>query len=193
MNIDELIKENRTFRRFYQDETVSVSTLKDLVNLGRLSASSGNLQPLKYIICNEKKLNEEIFQCLGWGYPRDWMGEREKPSAYIVILGDTKISRHYSCDHGIAAQSILLGAKERGLGGCMVGALKRDDLSVLLSIPPEFVILLVLALGKPKHKVVITEISADEKVKYWKDEDGVHYVPKRKLEDIIVSAFLDSD
>ncbi len=185
--IDELIKENRTFRRFYQEEEISLETLMELVNLGRLSASSGNLQPLKYICIHDREVNDQVFPFMGWGYRDSWMDENEQPSAYIVILGDTKITRHFSCDHGIAAQSIMLGARERGLGGCVVGAMKRDRLRELLRIPTRYTLLLVLALGKPKHKVVIKEMNEGESIRFWRDDEGTHYIPKRKLEDVIVN------
>ncbi|MHB8069883.1 MAG: nitroreductase family protein, partial [Desulfobaccales bacterium] len=112
--------------------------------------------------------------------------EGERPAAYIVILGDKEISRNFGCDHGIAAQSILLGAREKGWGGCIIGSIQRDRLSHLLNIPQQFDILLVIALGRPKEKVVLESAAPGEDIKYWRDAQGVHYVPKRKLEDIII-------
>jgi len=187
--IEELIKKNRSCRRFYQDEAVAEETLKGLVNLARLSASAGNLQPLKYILSTDPEKNDKIFSCLTWaGYLKDWPGppEGERPSAYIVILGDAEISINCWCDHGIAAQSILLGAREKGLGGCIIGSVNRKRLSELLKIPERYEVLIVLAIGKPREEVVIEEISAGESIKYWRDEKGVHHVPKRRLEDIII-------
>ncbi|MEW6659031.1 MAG: nitroreductase family protein [Thermodesulfobacteriota bacterium] len=187
--IEELITGNRSFRRFYENEAVSRETLKWLVNLARLSASAANLQPLKYFLANAPAPNAAIFSCLAWaGYLKDWPGpaEGERPAAYIVILGDQEISRNFGCDHGIAAQSILLGAREKGLGGCMIGSIQKDRLGEILEIPPKLEILLVIALGRPREKVVLEEIASGESIKYWRDEQGVHHVPKRRLEDIIM-------
>ncbi len=187
--IEELITGNRSFRRFYQDAAVSRETLKWLVNLARLSASAANLQPLKYLLANDPPKNAEIFSCLAWaGYLKNWPGpaEGERPAAYIVILGDREISKDVGCDHGIAAQSILLGAREKGLGGCMLGSIKRDRLRELLGIPENLDILLVIALGRPKEKVVLEEAAPGSGIKYWRDDRGVHHVPKRRLEDIIL-------
>ena len=111
---------------------------------------------------------------------------RERPSAYVIILGDTAIARNFGCDHGIAAQTILLGATEKGLGGCMIGNIRREELRNALSVPEHLEILLVLALGKPVEEVVIEPVAADGKIRYWRDSDGVHHVPKRALDDIIV-------
>ena len=187
--IEELITGNRSYRRFYENEAMSLDTLKWLVNLARLSASAANLQPLKYILANDPAKNADIFSCLAWaGYLKDWPGpaEGERPAAYIVILGDKEISQNFGCEHGIAAQSMLLGAREKGLGGCMLGSIQRDRLRELLKIPEKLEILLVLALGKPREKVVLEEIAPGESIKYWRDDQGVHHVPKRKLEDIII-------
>ena len=87
----------------------------------------------------------------------------------------------------IAAQSIILGATEKGLGGCIVGSIKRDAPQKALQIPEHFEILLVIALGKPAETFMIEDVGADGDIKYWRDENGVHHVPKRSLDDLIVS------
>ena len=188
--INELVKGNRSYRRFQQETAVSLESLRGLVNLARLSASAANLQPLKYLLSCEAQKNAAIFSCLAWaGYLKDWPGpaEGERPAAYIVILGDTGISKNFGCDHGIAAQSILLGARSQGLGGCLIGSIQRDRLRELLLIPEKLDILLVIALGFPKETVVVEEIGPEDSIKYWRDEQGVHHVPKRRLEDIILT------
>ncbi|OBR96772.1 MULTISPECIES: nitroreductase family protein [Clostridium] len=187
--IKELVLKNRSCRRFYQDEKITVETLKELVNLARLSASGSNLQPLKYVISNTKDNNEKIFKTLGWaGYLKDWNGpeEGEKPSGYIVILNDTSISKSPSFDPGIAAQTILLGAVEKGFGGCMLGNVNKKELKLSLNLDEKYEIILVVALGKPKEQVVIEAMDSNNDVKYWRDENKVHHVPKRSLEDIIL-------
>lgn len=189
----DLIFKNRSYRRFYEDENINNSFLSELVNFARLSASGANKQPLKYIISTNRDINEKIFSCLAWAaYLKDWNGPEkgERPNAYIIILGDKEISTSFGCDHGIAAQSILLGAVEKGYGGCIIGSIKKEDLSRLLMIPDKYEILLVIALGKPKEKVIIEEISSDGDIKYYRDENGVHHVPKRKLEDIIIKNYI---
>ncbi|MCX7683575.1 MAG: nitroreductase family protein [Anaerolineae bacterium] len=187
--IEELIRKNRSYRRFYQDVPVGMETLRELVNLARLSPSAANLQPLKYILSCDAETNALIFPHTRWaGYLKDWPGpaEGERPAAYIIILGDTTITKSFGCDHGIAAQSIMLGATERGLGGCMIGSIDRDGLRQALHIPDHFEILLILALGKPKEQVVIEQVGPDGDIRYYRDQDGVHHVPKRALEDLIV-------
>lgn len=187
--IEELVRQNRSVRRFYQDRPVSRETLLGLVNLARLSASAANLQPLKYVLSHDPEKNARIFSCLAWaGYLKDWPGpaEGERPAAYIVMLGDRDITGNFGCDHGIAAQSILLGARAKGLGGCMLGSIQRESLRELLDLPPRYDILLVIALGVPKEQVVLEEVGPEGDIKYWRDARGVHHVPKRPLPEIIL-------
>jgi len=170
--IKDLVKKNRSYRRFYEDFAIERNTLEELVDLARLSASAANRQSLKYILSCEKKKNDLIFPTLAWaGYLKDWPGpaKRERPSAYIVMLSDTEITKNYWCDPGISAQSILLGATEKGLGGCIFASVKRDELRSSLKIEGRHEILYVLAIGKPKEKVVLETVGPDGDIKYWRD------------------------
>ena len=190
--LEDLIRKNRSYRRFHQDVPVSLETLRALVYLARLSASGSNLQPLKYVLSADPEMNARIFSHTRWaGYLKDWPGpeEGERPAAYVVVLGDTEIRKDFGCDHGIAAQSIMLGAAERGLGGCMLGALDRGGLRQTLDILEQYEILLVLALGKPKETVVIEDVGPDGDIKYYRDDEGVHHVPKRSLEELILQEY----
>jgi nitroreductase len=187
--IRDLIEKNRSYRRFYASEPIKSEMLRELVDLARLSASAANRQPLKYILSCEPEKNAIIFKHLAWaGYLKGWGGpvEDERPAAYVIVLGDTKIGKSFDWDSGIAAQSILLGAVEKGFGGCIVASIQKENLRTALDIPPHLKIVLVLALGKPKEKVVIENVGEDGKIEYWRDKNGVHHVPKRSLDKIIV-------
>ncbi|HOW72755.1 MAG TPA: nitroreductase family protein [Phycisphaerae bacterium] len=184
--IRDLILKNRSYRRFHQSPALDLEGLKHLVDLARLSPSAGNRQPLKYYLSVDKQTNALIYPYLAWaGYLTDWAGpaEGERPTAYIIILGDKDISPSVDCDHGIAAQSILLGATERGFGGCIIGSIQRAELHKALGLADRYAILLVLALGKPKETVVLETAKSD--IKYWRDSQGTHHVPKRRLDEII--------
>lgn len=186
--IRELILKNRSYRRFDQSRRVERETLRELVDLARLSPSGANAQPLKYWLSQEPESNALIFQHLAWaGYLKDWPGpeEGERPAAYIVILGDTRIKTEFGVDPGIAAQSILLGAVERGLGGCILASIKRPEMANDLHIPEYFQILLVIALGVPVEQVVLERMGDEGDIKYWRDGQGVHHVPKRALDELI--------
>ncbi|MDX9881794.1 MAG: nitroreductase family protein [Prolixibacteraceae bacterium] len=187
--IRDLILKNRSYRRFVQNEPISVEQLTNWVELARFSASGRNAQPLKYALTNDGPTSLKIFECLAWaGYLTDWKGpaEGERPAAYITMLHDMRIADKYFCDDGIAAQSILLGAVEAGFGGCIIASVNRKKLREILQLPGYFEIIQVLALGKPAETVVIDD-AKDGNIRYWRDEHSIHHVPKRTLDELIVS------
>ncbi len=188
--IKDLVLKNRSYRRFYQDKLVSSETLRELIELARNTAASVNFQVLKYKLINNKDENAKVFDCLAWaGLLKDWNGpeEGERPSAYVIVLCDKSISQSKPIDVGISAQTILLGATEKGLGGCMFGSIKREKLAEYFNIDPErFSIELVIALGVPKETVKLVEIPENGSTAYYRDENGVHYVPKRSLDEVII-------
>lgn len=188
----DLVLSNRSCRRFDNTHKLDEKTLRDLIELARNCASGANMQPLKYAICCDEQKNEDIFSCLGWAaYLKDWKGpeKKERPSAYIVIMGDHTISDKFWCDHGIAAQTILLGARSMGLGGCMFAAINIKKLKAHLDLADHLEVKLVVALGKPVETAQIDALSKDKDIKYWRDKDGVHHVPKRSLDDIIAGSW----
>lgn len=187
--LKELVAKNRSYRRFRQEVPIARETLEELVDLARLCASGMNRQPLKYMLFTDAASNAKIFSCLGWAMNLpEWPGpdEGQRPAAYILILGDTEVWPSFGCDHGIAAQTILLGAVEKGLGGCMLGSIQRPKLRRLLDIPERYEILLVVALGIPDERVILEELGPDGDTRYYRDSEGAHHVPKRALKDIIL-------
>lgn len=188
--IKDLTLKSRSYRRFYEDESISYDILKELVEVARYVPSTVNSQPLKFKLINDKENNEKVFSTLAWaGLLKEWNGpeEGERPSAYIIILGDLSIGKNKHLDVGITAQTIMLGVADMGLGGCMFGSIQREKLASLLGIDTEkYSVELVLALGKPKETVEIVDLPENGSTAYYRDENGVHYVPKRLVEDLIV-------
>jgi nitroreductase len=185
----DLVVKNRSYRRFDESFPISRETLLELVDLARQTASAANKQPLRYILSSDPEGNAIVFGHLAWaGYLPDWPGPEagERPTGYVIMLGDRETAPEVAYDHGIAAQTILLGAVEKGLGGCMIASVSRAALRKVLAIPERYEILLVIALGRPVETVVMDPIGPDGDVKYWRDGNRVHHVPKRRLEDIVL-------
>ncbi len=183
----ELVEKNRSYGAFYEDVPVKLETLMELVDLARISPSSMNLQPLKYILSNDKETNDFIYDHIRWAsYIKKWQGppKGERPAAYIIILIDRQIRvTGGRVDAGIALSSILLGATEKELGGCIISAIDRSAFIKKFQIPEHLEIMLVLGIGKPKGEISLVE--TDDEIIYYKGEDGTTKVPKRKLKDII--------
>jgi nitroreductase len=185
----DLMKKTRSYRRFLPEPAPTMEDLEGLVELARLTPSGANKQPLKYILVREKQALDTVFACLKWAaYLPDWPGpsEQERPTAYIIILSDPALNQNPSVDVGLAAQSIILGAMESGFGACLLASVNRPKLREELGIPENLQIELVAALGTPGEEVRLTEVPKDGDIRYWRDAEGIHYVPKRSREDLIV-------
>lgn len=191
--MQEIIAKTRTFRRFIQKERISLTTLEELIDLARLGGSARNGQPWQYMMINTPELCAKVFPFLGWaGYLTDWKGpvEGERPSAYILcLLNKQRLKGSESeaqFDLGVATQNLLLGAMEKRIGGCRIGAF-NPQLASLFDMPDHLQLSLVVALGKPRETVILEECKNDEDIRYWRDEHGVHHVPKRTLESCLVN------
>lgn len=187
--IKDLILQNRSYRRFHQERVVEMDTLRELVDLARLSPSGYNRQALRYFLSCQPDVNDRINAALGWaGYLQDWDGpeEGEKPAAFIVMLIDTKVGATLPQDQGFAAQNILLGAVEKGLGGCFLANINKKILARELNLDEKYEIAAVIAIGYPREEIMLEVMDESGNVKYWRDEQGIHHVPKRNLDDIIL-------
>lgn len=186
--LKDLLAKNRSYRRFRQNERMSEEELTELVALTRLCASGRNAQALKYVVVHEEKDCARIFPNLAWaGYLTDWVGpaEGERPAAYLIQVLDMRIVENCLCDDGIQAQTILLGATEKGRGGCIIKAFKNEALREVLVLPEYLKIMYVIALGTPAEQVVIEDMQTED-YKYWRDAEGIHHVPKRSVDELIV-------
>ncbi len=192
MSFKELVLKNRSYRGFDHSRKVTREELLEMVDCARLSASSVNKQPLKYFLAYEPEVVEAIQPITKWGRALPDMvlpHPGKEPTAFIVICLDKSISDNekvFTRDMGIVAQSILLSAVDQGLGGCMIGNFSRNVLRETISLDDELEPLLVIAIGKPDEEIVLTELPEDGSTAYYRDENDVHYVPKRALEDIVL-------
>lgn len=188
--LKDLVVKTRSYRRFYEEVAVTEETLRELVDLARNTASTVNSQALRFKLVTAENERETVYNNLAWaGLLKDWDGPEkgERPSAYIIIMCDLSVGCNKHFDDGIAAQTILLGASEKELGGCMFGSINRNRLASEMNIDIEkYSIDLVIALGKPKENVIIVDVPESGSTAYYRDEEGNHYVPKRSLDNLII-------
>lgn len=188
MNIKEAIMKRRTIRKFTQ-EKISEDKLIELIDCARVAAYGANMQPLKFRIITDDNELSSIFPMTKWaGYLSDGTPkEDERPTAYIVILGDRDIKSNgaFEVEAGAAVTTMMLEAVEMGLATCWLGAIDRENIKNSLEIPKNFDVLYLLALGYPKQESKMCDMK-DNDVKYFLDENAVINVPKRSLEDVIV-------
>lgn len=186
--IKELAVKNRSYRRFYEDRKLTMEQLVDMIDCVRYTACGGNKQTLRFLpVCDEEK-NEKLFSSLHWaGYLPEWDGpvKGERPSAYIIILSEAASAGATNWDEGIASQTILLSAVEMGYGGCILANIDRSNIVSDFNIGSDYAVKLVIALGVPKEEVVIEDISVGDDIRYYRDENQVHHVPKIKTQELI--------
>ena len=185
----DIVWANRSYRSFDMSKRIGEDKLREYVDMARITASTANLQALKYRIVHTEKECEKALSCTKWaGYLKDMQipPAGHAPTGYVVICCDNEITSNTTAfykDTGIAAQTILLAAAEDGFGGCMIGSVDEAKIKNELSIPENMTVTLVVALGAPDEKVEIVDFEGD--IKYYR-ENGVHYVPKRSLDEVLI-------
>jgi len=192
--IHDLIKKARTFRRYKEEKKISREVLTELVDCARLSASPRNQQSLKFKITDAPEERAKLFKYTAWaGALKDWPGpaEGERPAAYILIFDDLNIEpeakkRWEGTACGIAAQSVVLAAAEKGIGSCMIAALNRQGITRDFDIPEHLNLLLAIALGEPNEIVELEEMKAGDSFNYYRDKNNIHHVPKRPLDELLI-------
>ena len=186
--ISELILKTRSYRRFDKERKITTSELTEMVNGARLSGSAANRQRIRFVLVNDKDTCDAIFGNVAFaGYLKDWSGpsESERPTAYIVMMcKESEIDTSLAIDMGIAAEAILLTATEMGLGGCMIRSFKKSETEAILK-RDGYNAAFVIALGAPTERVYITDV-VDGDIKYYRDENDDHAVPKLSLDELII-------
>lgn len=191
MKIKELIRQSRSFRSFDASTPITKEMLGEMVECVRYVPSSRNLQALKFRLVTDTAECAELLPLTRWaGLLRDMEipPKGHAPTAYVVICVDTALTDNvtpFLKDVGICAQSILLSATEAAFGGCMIGSFNAEAVGRLLELPSHLSPQLILGMGKPDEVVELTDVKSDGSIAYYR-ENGVHYVPKRSLEDLII-------
>jgi nitroreductase len=186
MSVYEKVVSRRTIRQF-KPQPVSKEILEKLVNAGRLAPSGANLQPLEFVVIDDVSVAQQVFPCLKWAAyisPRGDPRPGQEPTAYVIILVNTEIRpQGFEWDVGAAMENMILTAWESGIGSCWLLSIDRDGLRQILSVPDNYRIDSVLALGYPAEESLVEELT--DSVKYWKDAQGRFHVPKRALKDVL--------
>ena len=191
-----LLEKNRSYRRFDESARISREQLEAMAGAARLTSSGRNIQALSYRLVHTQEETDRLFPCLAWaGYLKDWEGpaEGERPAAYMVQCLDTAVSTGCLCDDGLQLEALTLAAVAQGLGCCILKAFDPARVADILGITERYKPLYVVAIGVPVEKVVIDTLAIGSKecpdasnIRYWREADRTHHVPKRPLEDIII-------
>ncbi len=189
--LKDLLLASRSYRSFDESVKISNQMLADWVDHARYAPSSINLQMLKFYTVTDAVLCKNILANTRWaGKIKDMKlpPDGHAPVAYVVICADKNVvptAENFDKDVGICAETIMLAAAETGFGGCMLGSFAPDAVKEILELGDNLIPKLVLALGKPDERVELVGEADDGSVTYYR-EDGIHYVQKRNLENILI-------
>jgi nitroreductase len=176
--------QRRSCRRFKQ-EPVERERLEKLLEAGRMAPSGANLQPLEFIAVDDAELSGQIYEQTMWaGYLPEWEpAPGERPTAWIAVVHNEQVSSDYGQDVGFAAESITLVAEDEGLASCCIGSFQSQAVEELLGIPETHSVALLIGLGVrgEEARAVVAE---GGNIRYYRDENEVHYVPKRPREEV---------
>ena len=190
--LKDLVKQSRSYRGYDESREITREELMELVDCARYAPSSVNRQPFQYYLAYTKEQLDIIQPLTGWARALPKMKlphPGKRPTAFIVICQNTRWDgdlNRYLRDVGIVAQTMLLAAVEKGLGGIMIGNFSPRRIAEALALPEHLAPMLIVALGKPDETIVLTEIEGGGSTDYYRDGQDVHYVPKRKLEDVVL-------
>ena len=188
MELMELLKTRRTYRRFEQ-RPIPQENLEAILESARYASSAANRQPLRYLVIREPAKLAHVFEHTKWatylppeqGTPR----EEERPVLFIAVLIDEAISSAAAAgtDAGLAISNMTLTAWDRGIGSCIIGACDRPWLAEHLMLPEKWYLHSLVAFGYPTHTSRCEKFTGS--VEYYLDEQGNYHVPKRSTKETV--------
>lgn len=184
--LNQLLVRNRSYRGYDKNRMVSTEELRRIVNVNTRIASARNQQCLRFRLVTAEERQKILPHIrLGGALPELHLPASGcEPQAFIVVCSTQPEDRWVDIDLGISAQSMLLKATEMKLNGICIGAFNAAAITQALSLP--YPPLLIIAIGKGIEDIRLVEISEEESHVYYRNE-GTHYVPKVKLDDLIIS------
>lgn len=193
MDTQQAISKRRSVRSFTQDP-IKNDLLETLVDAARLAPSAHNLQPLEYVLVIQPSLCAQIFGCLKWANytsPKGTPDKQHRPTAYVAICVRQEYLSPVGSDYdlGAAAASLCILAADQGLGSCWIKNINYPKVSRLLNLPGGVKLDSIIALGVPAEVPVLVDLGSEdsgkEVIRYWRDNDDRHFVPKRSLKSIL--------
>ena len=185
--IYDLLKKCRSYRRFDSTKKISEETLRSFIEGARFTASAGNLQKLRYKLVADDIGAREVFESLKFAaYLKDWNGplESERAVAFIIVASECEINTNLAIDLGISAEAICLAAAEESIGSCMFRSFSRERIDKVIG-NPSLIPHLVISFGYPSETVSVIDTDGED-IKYYRDENDCHVVPKITADKLII-------
>lgn len=142
MDVFDTIRTVLAVRR-YQSKPVPPEIVRQIVEAGRLTASSMNGQPWHFIVVDEPELLRKLGELARTG--------RYIAQAPLAVVVATEPSPYAVSDASRAIQSMVLAAWSEGVGSNWVGFHGLDGVKPLLGIPGSMDVLAIVPLGYPEN------------------------------------------
>jgi len=190
MNLENLLKWRRTYRKFDESKKLKSDEINYILNSIKYASCANNRQYLRFMSIESEEKVLEVFNNTSWAasLPRDVaipkLGER--PVYFIAILTDEERKLRFNgIDEGLVISNLTIAAADIGIGSCIIGSVNNEKMREILNYDEKFSCEVVVAFGYPTIKSTIKEIEIDEDQSYYLDDDENYIVPKYKLEDIV--------
>lgn len=183
--LSRLLRKNRSHRGYDPHFKVRADQLRRIIEVNACIPSARNRQVLRFRPVLDDEADAVLPRIrLGGGLPELHLPlPGTEPRAFIIVCSTVAEDRYVDIDLGISVQSMLLQAVEMGLNGICIGAFDKQQIAQAFDLKLEP--LLILAIGKGIEKIELVETGADDDRSYYR-ENGVHYVPKVRAEDLIL-------
>lgn len=184
--LDSLLLRNRSHRGFSQGCVVEMQQLEKIISVNTRVPSARNQQVLRFLPLTASTGADKVLGhiALGGALPELHLpAEGEEPHAFIVVCTAVPETKFVDIDLGISLQSMSLKAVEMGLNCVTICAFDKAAIrdAFGLSLEP----LAILAVGKGTDNIQLLSIGEEDDHRYYR-KDGVHYVPKLTLDDLVI-------
>jgi nitroreductase len=159
MDFSELYKKRRSVRRF-KDAPVTNEQISRLLEYAVMAPSACNMQSWHFYVVTDNKIKNELAEN---GAFTPWVATA--PVVFVIAadlgsdlcrrFGDRAEELFVLQDTALAAQNILLGAADMGLGGCFVGAFNEDKLKAMLEMKEIHRPVIVIPVGVPAEDMPV--------------------------------------
>lgn len=185
-SLDTLLMKNRSHRGYIKNYVVTEEMLRKIVSVNNKIPSACNQQALRFKLVLKDTGSDKVLANIKMGAALPELHlplPGTEPEAFIIICSTIPENRMLDVDLGISAQSMLLKAVEMGLNGLIIGAFNKENIKNEFSLP--FDPMLIVAVGKGAETIQLIDIEEKEDHRYYR-QDRVHYVPKVKVEQLIL-------
>lgn len=150
MEFAEVVAKRRSVRHFNTRREVTDADVRALLEAAVTAPTAGNIQPWRFVVVRSPEARERLAAAMG----QKWA--TAAPVTVVVCVDPRPCAARYGergerlyaiQDTSAAVQTILLGAVDRGLASCWIGAFDDEAVRESLGVPKPITPVAVLPIG----------------------------------------------